>query len=229
MVNTAINSKYWYIRSHQLFNQLQEEDYKELEWISGFKSCKKNEFLYFPDNDNRKVYFIKNGFVKLGTYDDEGNEIILDILKKDDVFGNISLGENEHNSEFAVALTNDTVLCNFNVRELEKIFERRPTLAIKFTKKVGERQLSVTRRFSKIIFKDARQRLIEFFKEQVLDSGIKETKNIKLTNHLTHSDIAGLNGLARQTVTSILNQFKEEDILIADRKYFIIPDLQLLK
>ena len=223
------NSKYWYIRSHQLFKQLEDKDYDELEWKAGFKKCHKNEVLYVPDKENRNVYFVKKGYVKLGSYDEDGNEIILDILKKEDIFGEISFGQGQKNEEFAIAMTDDTVLCNFDINRLEEMFQRRPDLAIRYTKKIGEQQMSISRRFSKILFRDARQRLVEFFRDQVSESGIKEMENITLPNYLTHSDLGGLNGLARQTVTSLLNQFKEENLVLVDRKTIFIPNLKNLK
>lgn len=222
---TALPSKYWYIRSNQLFEQLTDEDYKELEWIANFKVCKKNEFLYMPEEDHRKVYSIKEGFVKIGLYDETGNEIILDILKKGDWFGEITFGASKRQGEFAMAMNNETTLCNFNAKHLEDIFQKKPGLAIRFTKKIGVQQMSLTRRFSSIIFKDARQRLIDFFKEQVAVQDGLSGKNIEMTNHLTHQDIASLNGLARQTVSTLLSQFKEEGIMEFDRKKITIPDL----
>lgn len=222
-------SKYWYIRSNQLFQQLNDEDYKELEWIANFKTCKKNEFLYMPEEDHRKVYSIKTGYVKIGMYDESGSEIILDILKQGDWFGEITLGASKRQGEFAVALTNDTILCNFNSKNLEEIFKKRPELAIRFTKKIGVQQLSLTRRFSSIIFKDARQRLIDFFKEQIDNADIAQKKNIELPNYLTHQDIASLNGLARQTVSTLLGQLKEEGILDFGRKVVFVPDVEKLR
>ncbi|MFN0050436.1 MAG: Crp/Fnr family transcriptional regulator, partial [Cytophagales bacterium] len=199
------------------------------EWIANYKSCKKNEFLYMPEEDHRKVYSIKEGFVKIGMYNDDGNEIILDILKKGDWFGEITFGASKRQGEFAMSMSNETMLCNFNSKNLEDIFHKKPELAIRFTKKIGVQQLSLTRRFSSIIFKDARQRLIDFFREQVAVSDTKEKNNISLSNHLTHQDIASLNGLARQTVSTLLGQFKEEGILDFDRKKIFIADLRNLK
>lgn len=222
-------SKYWYLRSHQLFQQLNDEDYKELEWIANFKSCKKNEFLYMPEENHRMVYSIKSGFVKIGMYDDTGSEIILDVLKQGDWFGEITFGASNRQSEFAMAMANDTVLCNFNAQNLETMFKKRPELAISFTKKIGVQQLSLTRRFSSIIFKDARQRLIDFFREQLLEHSNNQQKNVEIPNHLTHQDLASLNGLARQTVSTLLGQFKEEGILDFGRKSIIILDVNRLK
>jgi CRP/FNR family cyclic AMP-dependent transcriptional regulator len=224
-----IQSKYWYLRSSQLFEQLTEKDYEELEWLTAFKSCQKNEFLYMPNEAHRKVYFVKRGMVKLGYYDDEGNEVILDILKVGDIFGEIGFDEQNINQEFAQALTNDTLLCNFNIAQLKELLETKPQLAFRFTKKMGEQQLSVTRRFSKIISKDSRSRLIEFFKDWIIEEKILDKENIYIKNYLTHQDLAGLNGLARQTVSTLLGQFKEEGILIFDRKEVFIPSVKNLK
>lgn len=223
------NSKYWYIKGGVIFSQLTEEDYKELEWISCMVQCKKNDFVYLPEKKSRKVYYLKVGLVKLGYYNEQGNEIIIDILKPGDIFGEIGFGSTIYTEEFAQSLTNDTKLCNFDIEQLEIIFEKNPRLALSFTKKVGKQQLEITRRFSKIIYTDSKTRLIDFFKSLIEQNGIIETKNIKFENYLTHQDLASLNGLARQTVSSLLSQFKDQGILFFDRSKVVIPDLNLLK
>jgi len=222
-------SKYWYLRSNQLFEQLSETDYSELEWIAAMKICNKNDFLYLPNEAHRKVFFVKKGLIKLGSYDSDGKEIILDILKLGDIFGEISFTETNRSQEFAQVISHDAVLCNFNIVELQKILESKPNLAFKITKQIGEQQMSITRRFSKILFKDARSRLIEFFKDWIIEEKIVHSENIILKNYLTHQDVAGLNGLARQTVSTLLSQMKEDGILIFDRKEILIPQIKNLK
>ncbi|MDX2189796.1 MAG: Crp/Fnr family transcriptional regulator [Bacteroidota bacterium] len=222
-------SKYWYIKGGQLFTQLDDEDYKELDWISCMVHCNKSEFVYLPQEQHRKVYYLKQGLVKLGYYDENGNEIILDILKPGDLFGEVTFDVSKSTTEFAQALMNDTKLCNFNISELEKVLIRKPTLALRISKKIGEQQTSISQRLSKIIYKDARSRIIDFFKDWVIDEKITDKKNIELNNYLTHAEIGGLNGLARQTVTSILNELKESELLFLDRRKIIIPDLNKLK
>jgi CRP/FNR family transcriptional regulator len=229
MTPESPSSKYWYIKSNQIFDQLNDDEYKEIEWITGFKACKKNEFLYMPEEQHRKVYFLKKGMVKIGMYNEEGDEIVLDILKQGDWFGEVTFGDSKGRSEFAMAMSNDTLLYNFNASNLEDLLRRKPEIAIRYTKKIGSQQISLSRRFSSIIFKDARQRLLDFFKQQAMETKPGEITNIKYPNYLTHQDIASLNGLARQTVTTMIGQFKEEGILDFDRKSVFIPDLKKLR
>jgi CRP/FNR family transcriptional regulator len=222
-------TKYWYIKNSTIFNELDEKDYNELDWISCMVQCKKHDFVYLPDETSRKVYYLKQGLVKLGYYDDNGNEVILDILKPGDFFGEIGFGKPINQQEFAQSIANDTKMCNFNIIELEKLFERKPQLALRFTKKVGNQQMMLSRRLSKIIYKDSRSRLIDFFKDWIDELQISETKDITFKNYLTHQDIASLNGLARQTVSTILSEFKDEELIIFERATIKIPNVYNLK
>jgi CRP-like cAMP-binding protein len=46
---------------------------------------------------------------------------------------------------------------------------------------------------------------------------------------LTHKDIAALTGTSRQTVTTILNELKEKNLINFDRKKILVRDLANLK
>lgn len=220
---------YWYLRDHIIFDSLTDDDYKELDWIIAFKTCSKHEFIYFPEDNLKKVFFVKKGNVKLGYYDDSGNEILLDVLKKGDIFGQLHLDQEQSGQEFAVAVSDQTVLCNFNVKEFEEMLQTRADIAIKYSKQVGKQQMTVSRRYSTLLFKDARTRLLQFFKEWAEKEMENVTENITLTNYLTQQEIAALNGLSRQTTTRLLGEFKESNILSITRKEISIPSLSLLK
>ncbi len=182
-----------------------------------------------PNELHRKVYYVKEGMVKIGHYMHNGEEVVLDILKPGDVFGAIHLNHQNQVPEYAQSITDHTTLCNFDISKLEQILLKNPALALRYSKKVGEQQYSMTRRFSKIICMDARSRLIDFFYEWINQQTIDHESEIEFKNYLTHQDIASLNGLARQTVSTLLSQFKEEEILIFERNRIKIPNIDKLK
>jgi len=221
--------KYWYLKNNTVFQSLTDEDYKELEWIVAFKTCSRHEFIYFPNDELRKVYFVKRGNVKLGYYDEQGNEILLDVLKSGDIFGQLHLEQEHKGHEFAVALSNDTVLCNFNVTQFESLLKTRPGLAISYSKQVGRQQMTVSRRYSAMLFKDARTRLLQFFRDWAEEEAKGDKENIRLKNYLTQTEIAALNGLSRQTAARILNELKDARLLDFNRREVYIPSLELLK
>src|SRR5215471_2945561 len=217
--------RYWYLSEFKLFRKLSRKELHELNVLSSFRCAMKNEVVYFPDEPIRKVYFIKKGFVKIGYHDKDGNEVTLDILKRGDIFGEITFDEDHRSEEFAVAVTNNTTLCNFNITDLENILERNPRLAISLTRKIGEQKRLLTRRLANIIFKDARTRITEFFRGLADEENLTSRTDIHIPNNLTHQDVADLNGMSRQTATVIINQLKRENKLFFNHKEIVIPSL----
>ena len=52
---------------------------------------------------------------------------------------------------------------------------------------------------------------------------------VMFKNHLTHRDIASLTGTSRQTVTTLLNELKDVNLINFDRRRFLIRDMDKLK
>jgi CRP-like cAMP-binding protein len=48
-------------------------------------------------------------------------------------------------------------------------------------------------------------------------------------NQLTHQDIANLTGTSRQTVTTVLNDLRDRNIINFDRRKILIRDMDKLK
>ena len=74
------------------------------------KIIKRGEFIYFPNDNSNKIYFIETGRIKIGAYSDDGREIIKAILQKDEIFGELGLVGEQKRNEFAQAME-DTTLC----------------------------------------------------------------------------------------------------------------------
>ena len=85
------------------------------------------------------------------------------------------------------------------------------------------------RRVESLVFKDARTRIVEFLREAAEWKGRKVGFETLIPTSLTHKDIAQLTGTSRQTVTTILNELKEDNIINFNRKQILIRDLDLLK
>lgn len=223
--------KYWYLRNHQIFSQITDDKYQELcVWV-GFKKAIKNEDIFFTHEPIKRIYFLKKGMLKIISQDADGNEVTKDIIQKGDVFGEIALDElpDGEVSEYAKVITDEAVMCTFTLENFEKVLANNPSISLKFTKKVGNKLKTLENRYSNLIFKDVRTRVIHFLKKFVQDNGEVQGKVWATRNYLTHQDIAHLTGSTRQTVTSILNQLKKESRLIYSRNEIVIPDLSELK
>jgi CRP-like cAMP-binding protein len=58
--------------------------------------------------------------------------------------------------------------------------------------------------------------------------GVRVGYETMIQTQLTHKDIASLTGTSRQTVTTILNELKEKNLINFNRKQILIRDLDKL-
>lgn len=218
------------LRNYDLWCQLDDNEYEELNITHHFIEAKKGDYIYFDSHHLNKLYFVKGGYIKIGYIDEEGNEIIKEIIKEGEIFGQFALERNNLNGEFARAYKTDVSLCAFSIEDFEKLLKRKPELAIKYSKQVGEKLRRAEFRLITMLNKDVRSRLLAFFYHLAVMDGYDSTmESWTIENFLTHDDIAKLIGSARQTVTTFINQLEEEGLVKISRKKILIPDVKKLK
>jgi CRP/FNR family transcriptional regulator len=213
-----VDLKYWYLRDHKLFWKLSNSYLKDLCVIVGFKKAFKAEMIYFANEHIPRIYLLKRSMIKIcGTYNN-GNEIIKKIIKKGDLFGQMSLNETQENSsrEYAQAHTNVSI-CSFKMDDFERILERNPSIAIGYTKFMGLKIKRIENRFNNVVFKDMRSRLVQFIKDWAESDGEQKDNTYTIKNYLTQHDLAKLVCSTRQTVTTLLNEMEKEGLLNYDR------------
>lgn len=189
---------------------------------------KKDEYIYFPDEPSEKVYMISNGRVKVGTFTADGKEIVKAILAKGELFGELALAGEGKREDFAVAMDDETRVCPMTTDDMQDLMKDNQTLSFKILKIIGFRLKKMERKIESLVFKDARTRIVDFLREMAEERGQKVGFETMIKNHLTHKDIASLTGTSRQTVTTILNELRENNIINFDRRKILIRDMDKL-
>jgi CRP-like cAMP-binding protein len=218
----------WHLENFNLLKALSlVEKMKMAKKIKDSK-MKKNEYIYFPEDPSSSIFFLKKGRVKIGAYSDDGKEIIKAILGPGEIFGELSLIGESKRKDFAVALDSDVVLCAMGIKDMEEMMGDNPTLSLRVTKLIGVRLQKIERRLESLIFKDARTRIIDFIVDLGREKGKAIGKEILVKHNLTHQDMANLTATSRQTVTTILNELKENNLIHFERNKFLIRDIDNL-
>ena len=224
-----IEDKMLLIRNYDLWAHLTDEEYEELGLVHNFIEARKGDFIYFDSHLLNKLFFIKEGFIRIGYINEKGEEVVKEIIQKGEVFGQFTLLKNNLNGEFAQAFKSDVSLCAFNIDDFERILLRKPQLAIHYSRQMGQKLRNTENRILNLLNKDVRTRLIGFFYQLAMQNGCKEDQGAcSIENFLTHDDIARLIGSSRQTVTTIINELEAEGMLSFSRQQIDITDVKLL-
>jgi CRP/FNR family transcriptional regulator, cyclic AMP receptor protein len=226
MSNTAA---LWYFESVNLYNILCPHKVKAMAGNHHFSQYKKDQFIYFTGETASSIYMIAQGRVKIGRYLDDGKEAITAILTTGEIFGELALAGEETRNDFAQSMDDNTSICPLAIAELKSLMYDDRELSFKLLKLVGLRLMRVERKLELLVFKDARTRIIEFLKDTAAWKGKKVGFETMIPTRLTHKDIAALTGNSRQTVTTILNELKEQNLINFDRKKILIRDLEKLR
>lgn len=226
----TVDEKMLLLRNYDLWCHINEEEYKELQLIHNFIEAKKGDYIYFDSHFHNKLYFLKNGYIKIGYIDESGKEIIKEIIQRGEVFGQVTLEKNNLNGEFALAYKGDVSLCAFTIEDFQKLLKTKPHLALEFTKQVGGKLHKIQNRLLNLLNKDVKTRLINFFGQLVEENiGENTPEGFCIPNYLTHEDIANLIGSTRQTVTTMINELEAEGVLQYSRHQICFLDVKKIQ
>ncbi len=226
----SIDDKVILIRNYNLWSHLNDDEYEELNIVHNFIETAKDNYVYFEAFHHNKLYFIKEGYIKIGYINDDGIEVIKEIIQKGEIFGQIALERSNLNGEFAKAYKSDVSLCAFTIDDFQKLLRKRPELALKFSMQVGHKFRVIENRLVNLLNKDVKTRLLHFLWHLIqLNHGENTPAGFHIANYLTHEDIAHLIGSSRQTVTTLLNELASEGILVYSRQEISFPDVKNLQ
>jgi CRP/FNR family cyclic AMP-dependent transcriptional regulator len=192
------------------------------------KGFKKGEYIYLPEEHADKIFFITQGRVKIGTYSDSGKEITKAIIGTGEVFGELSLIGANIRRDFAFAME-DTETCVMSVDDVKSMMRDHNVLSVFLMRIMGSRMLEMEQRLESLVFKDSRTRIIEFLHDLGMKKGQRVGYEMVVRKFMTHQEIANLTATSRQTVTTVLNELRNDNIITFNRKRLLIRDMDTLK
>lgn len=218
------------IRNYDLWAYISDEEYEELNIMHHYIEAPKGEYVYFDSHNHNKLYFLKSGTIKIGHIDNEGKEVVKEIIRKGEVFGQFTLERSNLNGEFAQAYKGDVSLCAFNIDDFEKLLKKKPEIAFHFSKQVGQKLHKLQNRLLNLLNKDVKTRLINFLIMLAQEEGEStDGDRYLIRNFLTHEDIAQLIASSRQTVTTMLNEMEAAGWVAVTRQQITIPSVKTLQ
>ncbi|WP_055445347.1 Crp/Fnr family transcriptional regulator [Lacinutrix himadriensis] len=210
----------WFFDDVNLFKVLCPHKFKTYKKEHNFDAYKKKDYIYFEEDSANKVYLIEKGKVKIGYYNEEGDEIVKAILTRGELFGEKAILGQITRKEFAQSVDNLTSICPIGVDTMHDLMRDNQTFSFKIYKFIGFKFQKLERRLQLLLFKDTKSRLKEFLNELCDEYGYNcpKTGDHVIKHPYTQKDIASLIGTSRPTLNILLNELKEEKVLDFNRK-----------
>ena len=218
--------KNFYLKTFNIATGLNEAQIKELCDNIIHKEAKKGQVVYAKGAD-KKVFLMVSGKIKISEINEKGDEMIKELLMPGDLFGDVMLNYNGPNYEYAEVASERAIYYMIDQRQLATMMQSNHLLMMNYMAKVSEKFKSLECRYINMINKDVKARLIYCFKEWARKEGKKLGNVVVVKNSLTHNDLANLVSTSRQTVTEILNSWKETGDISYDRKEMRFSELML--
>ncbi len=188
----------------------------------------KHNFLFMEEDLCNDIILIDNGKVKVGNYDEKGNEHVIAILGKGDILGQMALlGEKQHRT-FAEVMEDGTQVCRMSVEKARELTRDYVPFAMEMNRRICGHIRKLERRIEILLCKNVKVRLLEFLKDLAEDYGRPRDGGIWVSHNLTQSDIASLIGASRKSASLMLNDLAEEGLIEFDRRHIFIPNLPTL-
>jgi len=192
------------------------------------KKFAKGDYIYLPEEMSDKIFFLSDGRVKIGSFNETGKEITKAILSKGEVFGELSMMGEQKRRDFAIAME-VTECCIVPVSEMKALIRDHNGLSMFMMRILGSRMLEMEQRLESLVFKDSRTRIVEFLKNLADKKGQRVGYEMLVRKFLTHQEIANLTATSRQTVTTVLNELRNKNILTFNRRRLLIRDMDALQ
>lgn len=210
-----------------VFQNLDSEELELLCQNSYAKFYEKGEVIFFENDSVKKLYLLVQGKVKLTMLSAEGKEKVLTILQEGDIFGELSLFD-EDPHPLTAEVMDDARLLFIPWNEMEKMIQKRASLAIKIIEALSKKTRLLTSQVRELVFQDAAGRLSSLISRLADDFGREIEAGTVIDLVLTHQEIANLIGSSRVTVTKLINRFIDEGMITIKKRKIIIKDFEAL-
>ncbi|MCS7225233.1 MAG: Crp/Fnr family transcriptional regulator [Armatimonadetes bacterium] len=205
------------LRKVPLFEGLPQDVLYQLARLVRRRTFKEGDLLIAKGETGRTLFILLKGKVAVVDVDEEAREVVLDILKEGDVFGELSLIDGQGRSADIQALTDGEALMILHA-DLLPLVQRQPQLAWSLLQTLAQRLRGANDLILKIAWLNAQQRVAWVL--------LKYASEGRVPKWLTPANIAKRVGLTRETASRILGQWQREKIIWKDENGALVvrPD-----
>jgi len=202
-----------------LFSTMVDKEIAELTRASKIFSVQKGKIVFMQGDPSDSIYFLKEGIIKISRINADGRKLTIDLIRSGEFFGELCLAGERERRSIAEAMT-DSLYCGIDREYIEDHMKKRPDVALKLIKIIGDRRLAMENLLEDMAFMDISARVISLLLKYAEDNIV----NIPLT----HQEIADLTGSTRVSVSRSIAKLRTQGLIETSKERIKLTDNEVL-
>ena len=211
-----------------LFQDLSAQEQASLEQRMPHITVEAGALIYSPEEHGEVLFLLKRGRVRLYRLSPDGKALTTAIIEPGSVFGEMALLGQGMQDAFAEALE-DSVLYTLSRRDVQEVLLADPRVSRRLLELVSRRLTNTERKLEEFAFKNVPQRLASLLLQLANVTPGQHQGPVLLPVRYTHQQLAEMIGTYRETVTKVLNDFRQQGWIGIDRGRIQLLDMETLE
>jgi CRP/FNR family transcriptional regulator/CRP/FNR family cyclic AMP-dependent transcriptional regulator len=216
------------VKNLSIFDGASDAALDELGSIARCHDYPKNNILFYQGDPPGSAFLVISGRVKIALMNEEGREVVLNIVRPGGIFGLIAALDGGPQPANAIT-TEPSRLAKFSIEEFTAWVERQKLTHSVFLRELGLRIREAYQKIGEHALMGVKERLLY----ALLDIAEREGQPAPEGEHImftrpTHQELANRIGSSREVVSRLLKELLESDLLQAEGRVIRVSESALV-
>jgi CRP-like cAMP-binding protein len=212
-----------FLRSLPLFAELDQEQIEQVAARVQRREFAPGVTLFHQDMPGTMLYMVESGSVRVISIGRTGQELTLNVIGTGEIFGELSILDNQQRSATAITLA-PTVVWLLSQSDLKEFMRKFPSVNQAMIQILVKRVRATAQRLEAMTFQDVLGRLSYELLSLAEQSGQPSQSGIEISIPLTQVELATMVGATRESVNKAVSVLRERKLIDMDGNRWFILD-----
>jgi CRP/FNR family cyclic AMP-dependent transcriptional regulator len=213
----------------RLFSELGDDELTQIASIAQRRRHDPHKVIVRQGDVNGDMYYVVKGLLKVTACDSHGREIVMNLLKSGDSFGEIALLDGRARSA-TVTTIDPCELLEIRRADFFRLLARFPSINTALLMAMAQLVRRLTERAEDNAFLDVRARLAKWLGDLADNHGTPlGPRQVALSVKLSQQELGDMVQATRESVNKCLREWTKEGIIQQNGRQLIIEDRQRLR
>jgi CRP-like cAMP-binding protein len=190
------------------------------------KQVRKKQIIYYESDNITGIYLILSGRVKAVKLSEDGRELVTGMYGPEEYLGIQAMLSGDHYNETTEAV-DDTTICLLPKDTVKQLLDNYTDIGQKFIKVLSSNLIEKEEQLLQLAYHSVRKRMAEILLR--LSKQQKTSESLEGQIRISREDLASMAGMATETVSRTLSDFKDEGIIEKKGSVIDITDFSKLQ